>query len=71
MRRVSYWFARLALNGLAVTTFYLLTSLINVAFSWRLYWCAFAVYVLLSLGDALMKYYWPERFGTQAGEMNG
>lgn len=65
MSAVSYYLARLVLNVVAITAFYFLTKWVKVEFSWKLYWSAFAVYVILSLGDAALKQYWPEMFQSR------
>lgn len=57
--KFSYWLARVGLNGLAMSLFWLAVELVGIQFSWNLYWCAFGVYVVLSLGDMAIDYFWP------------
>lgn len=58
-RKPLYILARLGLNAFASFVFYLAVSAVGVHFSWSLYWCAFAVYVVLSFGDQLIDELWP------------
>jgi len=49
-----YCLIRLAFNAAAIGFFLLALKLQKVNFSWMLYWSAFVVYVILSVGDALL-----------------
>ena len=57
--RIDYWFARITLNVISVGVFAALARLFDFQFSMKLYWCAFAVYVVLSIGDDGLDYVWP------------
>ena len=55
----SYWLARIVSNGIAYLGLNGAAYLAGVEFSWRLYACAFAFYVLLSMGDATIDRLYP------------
>lgn len=58
-RLISYWLARVALNCVSVTIFWGLVTMTGLNFSPTLYFCAFAVYLVLTIGDGLINRVWP------------